>query len=113
VCLGLGCEPNDLLIDCAYGLAALTVSGNQTLRESEDIAAVPFRVSTKAGSFGSSMMGYSSASAEQTLGAVALKPPAATVAVTGTATASITEADVVAGGKTVILTLTDDTWLAS
>ncbi len=33
-------------------------------------------------------------------------------AVTGTATASITEADVVAGGKTIITTLTDDTFVA-
>lgn len=34
-------------------------------------------------------------------------------AVTGTATASITEADVVAGGKTIIITLTGDTWIAA
>ena len=34
-------------------------------------------------------------------------------AITGTATASITEADVVAGGKTIIITLTGDTWLAA
>jgi len=33
-------------------------------------------------------------------------------ALTGTATDSITEADVVTGGKTIILTLTDDTWVA-
>lgn len=33
--------------------------------------------------------------------------------ITGTATASITEADVVAGGKTVIITLTGDTWIAA
>lgn len=38
---------------------------------------------------------------------------AATAAVTGTATASITEADVVAGGKTIIITLTGDTWIAA
>lgn len=38
---------------------------------------------------------------------------AVTAAVTGTATASITEADVVAGGKTIIITLTGDTWVAS
>jgi hypothetical protein len=37
----------------------------------------------------------------------------ATVAVTGTATASITEADVVTGGKTIILTLTGDEWVAA
>lgn len=34
-------------------------------------------------------------------------------AITGTATASITEADVVAGGKTIIITLTGDTWVAA
>ena len=33
--------------------------------------------------------------------------------VTGTATATITEADVVAGGKTIIITLTGDTWVAA
>lgn len=36
---------------------------------------------------------------------------AATAAVTGTATASITESDVVTGGKTVIITLTGDTFV--
>jgi hypothetical protein len=40
-----------------------------------------------------------------------MKPPDTTMAVTGTATAAITEADVVAGGKTIILTLTEDTWV--
>lgn len=34
-------------------------------------------------------------------------------AVTGTVTASIVEADIVAGAKTIILTLTDDTWIAA
>lgn len=34
-------------------------------------------------------------------------------AVTGTATASINEDDVVAGGKTIIITLTNDTWVAA
>lgn len=32
---------------------------------------------------------------------------------TGTVTASITEADIVAGGKTIILTITGDTWIAA
>jgi hypothetical protein len=36
-----------------------------------------------------------------------------TAAITGTATASISETDIVAGGKTVIITLTSDTWVAS
>jgi hypothetical protein len=36
-----------------------------------------------------------------------------TAAVTGTATASITEADIVTGGKTIIITLDGDTWIAS
>ena len=37
--------------------------------------------------------------------------PLATAAVTGTATASISETDIVTGGKTVIITLTHDTWV--
>lgn len=37
----------------------------------------------------------------------------ASAAITGTATASITEADVVAGAKTIIITLTGDTWLTA
>jgi hypothetical protein len=36
-----------------------------------------------------------------------------TAAITGTAIASITETDIVAGGKTIIITLTGDTWIAA
>lgn len=43
---------------------------------------------------------------------VALAAPA-TCALTGTATASITEADIVSGGKTIIATLTNDTYVVS
>lgn len=39
--------------------------------------------------------------------------PPALAAITGDATASIDEADVVAGGKQIIITLTGDQWLAS
>lgn len=38
---------------------------------------------------------------------------AGTAALTGTATAGIEETDVVAGGKTIIITLTNDTWVAT
>ena len=38
--------------------------------------------------------------------------PQPTAAITGTATATIDEADVVAGGKTIVTTLTSDTWVA-
>ena len=44
---------------------------------------------------------------------IAATVPAAVAAITGTATASITEADIVAGGKTIIITLTNDTWVAA
>lgn len=37
----------------------------------------------------------------------------ATCALTGTITAGVTEADIVAGGKTIILTLTGTTWVAA
>ncbi len=36
-----------------------------------------------------------------------------TAALTGTIVASVTEADIVAGGKTLIITLTGDTWIAA
>ena len=36
-----------------------------------------------------------------------------TAAITGTITASVTEADIVAGGKTLIITLTNDKWIAA
>ncbi len=38
---------------------------------------------------------------------------AKSAALTGTITASVTEADIVAGGKTLIVTLTSDTWIAA
>lgn len=39
--------------------------------------------------------------------------PGTLCTVTGTITASTTEADIVAGGKTIILTLSGDTWIAA
>jgi hypothetical protein len=42
----------------------------------------------------------------------AYKPVAGTAAITGTATGSITEADIVSGGKTIIITLTGDTFIS-
>lgn len=39
--------------------------------------------------------------------------PVSSAVVTGTATSAITEADVVAGGKTIIITLTNDTWVTA
>lgn len=44
---------------------------------------------------------------------VAPTAAAATAAITGTVTSAATEADIVAGGKTIIITLTGDTWVAS
>ena len=41
------------------------------------------------------------------------RPPAALAVLTGTITASVTEADIVTGGKTLIITLTNDTWIAA
>jgi len=39
--------------------------------------------------------------------------PVVTAAVTGTITSATTEADIVAGGKTIIITLTNDEWIAA
>jgi len=43
-------------------------------------------------------------------GSFAGRAPTVLAVITGTATASITEADVVAGSRTIIITLTNDTW---
>lgn len=43
----------------------------------------------------------------------ALRPVTTSAAVTGTITPSVTESDIVAGGKTLIITLTGDTWIAA
>ena len=45
-------------------------------------------------------------------GSFAGRVAATTATITGTATAGITEADVVAGGRTIIITLANDTWVA-
>jgi len=47
------------------------------------------------------------------VGQVRLTYTPITIALTGTVTASITEADIVTGGKTIILTVTGDTWVAA
>lgn len=44
---------------------------------------------------------------------LAVPPNAVSCVLSGTVTSSITESDIVAGGKTIILTLTNDTWVAS
>ena len=56
-----------------------------------------------------------SATTETATFTISIKPPVAadSAALTGTATASITETDVVTGSKTVILTLTGDTWVTT
>lgn len=46
-------------------------------------------------------------------GIMAFKSVAAAPAITGTVTESITEADIVTGGKTIIITLSGDQWIAS
>ena len=41
------------------------------------------------------------------------EPGGAVAVITGTAAGGLTEAQVVAGGETIVITLTDDTWVAS
>lgn len=49
----------------------------------------------------------------QDVGVATFKKQTRSAAITGTATASITEADIVTGGKTIIITLTGDTFIAA
>ena len=48
-----------------------------------------------------------------TIGRILTPSSGALAAITGTITPSATEADIVAGGKTIIITLTGDTWIAA
>ena len=57
--------------------------------------------------------GASELGASGGVGQVKLTYTAITAALTGTITESITEADIVTGGKTIILTVTGDTWVAA
>ena len=60
---------------------------------------------------GAALTGAAAIAVQNTFGVTGQAP--VTAAVSGTATASINEAAVVTGGKTIILTLTNDTWLAA
>jgi len=72
---------------------------------------VSYKVITPAGATGGKDVDFSGAGA--CIGvSLAIRSNLASIALTGTATASITEADIVTGGKTIILTLTNDTWVA-
>ena len=105
---------DDLVVDvmaCTIANSGVTIGASQTQRTIQDNSGPDsHRTSTQSGANGGVMSWTYAGSTWRSLGAVAFKPAApATVALTGTAAASITEADIVAGGKTIILTVTDDT----
>lgn len=63
-------------------------------------------------SAGSTGVAYTVTASENVVySGVAIKAVPGTAALTGTVTSSITETDIVTGGKTIILTLTDDTYV--
>lgn len=74
-----------------------------------------YATSRVCGAAGAYTSGYSDADVSSADGVLVayIETVVASAALTGTATASITEADIVTGGKTIILTLTNDTWIAA
>ncbi len=79
----------------------MAMSGGYVLATAGTSSAAPVYASTLAAAHtGSAFM-------------VRLRQVAPSAALTGTVTAAITEADIVTGGKTIILTLTNDTWVAA
>jgi hypothetical protein len=89
------------------------IGGSAATKGGDDASAdwTEFRVLVGGGGVG--ITAAFTGSGAYNLMAAAFKPLATTAALTGTVTASITEADIVAGGKTIITTLTADTWTPS
>lgn len=108
----------DLCIDvCVVSAATITVDASQSSRvEVDDIfgSSTSWGISTESASGASTVMSWTG-NTTNSIGAAALVPASLNVsaALTGTATASINEGDIVTGGKTVILTLTDETYVAA
>ena len=90
-----------------------TVGASQTQRWNENYSGdLRTAASTEAGTGTVTMSWSLSESKEWALAAVALKPPR-TAALTGTLSDGATEDQIVAGGETLIITLTSDTWDAT
>ena len=107
---------NDLVVDSIFSniVTTTTEGADQTVRYTENIDTDQFRGSTQLGSAG----GVMSWTVDDVfdpwgLGAVAFKPAPGTVALTGTVASTINESDIVTGGKTIILTATNDTFIAN
>jgi len=103
----------DITPNTAYwlGLQMDTHSGSSSVDSAASLGAgsdIQVGVATLADPYG----GGAVADADGMYAIYALVAPIS-AAITGTATASITEADVVAGGKTIIITLTNATWKAA
>lgn len=111
-CTVTGVAAADLVVDFLICQIAPTVGANQTERVTPGNTGFPtwFRMSTQSGADGGVMSWTHTGDISRGMNAVVFKAqPSA--ALTGTATASITEDDIVAGGKTIIVTLTDDTYV--
>lgn len=88
-------------------------SGFAILGTDKEIASAGIDIATEFVNSNDTTVNFS-LSANDFIGLVAIEIKAApTIALTGTVTASITEADIVAGGKTIILTITNDKWIAA
>lgn len=96
-----------------------TIEAGQTEIDEEIVGgeSVASNFSIKDVASGLTNMGWDTGANTQRTSHIILSVPdlaaSTSVALTGTVTASITEADIVTGGKTIILTLTDDTWVAA
>lgn len=106
-----GVDSADMVLDYFQASVSPTVGANQTERELPASTSFPtfYRISTQSGADGGVMSWTWSTDTTHLLKAVVFKTQP-TIALTGTVTASITESDIVAGGKTIILTATDDTF---
>ena len=101
----------DIVLDVACGVIGTWTITDQTEQFNSILNTTSYAGSYKAGS-SSVTMGWTDTSSDPILGGVSVNAAGGSAAVTGTAAASITEADVVAGGKILTITLTGDTFIS-
>jgi hypothetical protein len=91
-----------------------TIGADQTQRNTQTFFTLNYRQSTQPGTAGGVMSWTTSGVSWWGIGAVAFKAATSvSAALTGTAAPTATESEIVAGGQTIILTLTGDTWVVA
>jgi len=114
-CIGLGDDANDTTNVTAgptnTNLASITLQRDQTVNTGSGGGVAIWTATCAGTTTGTTAWTHDTAAQSESLH-IAI-PPLMTAAVTGTITSSVDETHIVAGGKTLIITLTDGQWIAA